>query len=196
MINNLLRQTRIDAIRLHNTGASEALWDNAKSMNISQYNSNHPNAQNGGALLVAMILIFMLSIMGISSMKGSTLERRMASNSIQTATTFQSAESTSELALNETGNLDETLKLADFASVNQGVIADAGVEKITIDMKQEIGLEAEAKLRFVGYGPAIGFSDTFAAYRFEVTGTAKTDAIGAEAFVTQGAYRIAPRPTL
>lgn len=165
-------------------------------MNRLHCENKQPNTQNGGALLVAMILIFMLSIMGISSMKGSTLERRMASNSIQTATTFQSAESTSELALNTTGNLDKAISIANFDDVRAGKIFDAAIQKIPTNLQQNIDLENEAQIRFVGYGPAIGYSDSFAAYRFEVRGKATADAIQAEAFVTQGAYRIAPAPTL
>jgi len=53
----------------------------------------YDKSQRGGALLVAMVMIFMLSIMGISVMRSSTLEHRMAVNAIRTAATFQAAES-------------------------------------------------------------------------------------------------------
>lgn len=152
--------------------------------------------QHGGALLVAMILIFMLSMMGVSAMKGATLERRMASNSIQTATAFQSAESTSEMALNNTANLDKALEIADFVEVQNGNLASSANNMVKIDLKQNIGLESEATIRYVGYGPAYGYSSNFVAYRFVVEGNAKLDAIRANKTVTQGAYRIAPAPKL
>lgn len=165
-------------------------------MNNSIGMSLRPNRQHGGALLVAMILIFMLSIMGVSSMKGATLERRMASNSIQTATTFQNAESTSEMALNNTDNLDAALNVADFDAVQNGTLSNTAKIEVQIDLKQDIGIESEATIQYVGYGPAYGYSSNFVAYRFRVEGRAKIDAIRAEKHVTQGAYRIAPAPKL
>jgi len=158
--------------------------------------SLRPHRQHGGALLVAMILIFMLSIMGVSSMKGATLERRMASNSIQTATAFQSAESTSEMALNNTKNLDSALNVANFDAVQNGTLSNAAEIEVTVDLKQDVGIESEATIKYVGYGPAYGYSSNFVAYRFRVEGRAKIDAIRAEKHVTQGAYRIAPAPKL
>jgi len=162
-------------------------------MNYFGNTTQLPTHQQGGALLVAMIMIFMLSIMGISSMRGSTLERRMASNSIQTATTFQGAESASEMALNNEANMTNALNIANAANVNSGILTDEAVIKVPVDLKQDIGLESEAKLRYIGDGPAYGYSSSFVAYRFEVVGEAKVDAIRAKAHVTQGAYRIAPK---
>jgi len=154
-------------------------------------------SQRGGALLVAMIMIFMLSILGISAMRGSTLERRMATNSIQTATTFQGAESTSELALNDDNNLNQAILTADFDAVNQGNLSDSDKIEINYTINQELGMDSQASLQYVGRGPAYGFStgvggSKFQAFRYEVQGGAKVDAIRARAAVTQGAYRIAP----
>lgn len=148
--------------------------------------------QRGGALLVAMIMIFMLSIMGISSMRGATLERRMATNSIQTATTFQGAESASEMALNNDANMTRALNVANAANVNVGVISDAANINVPVNLQQDIGLNSDAQLRYVGDGPAYGYSSSFVAYRFEVVGRAQVEAVRANAQVTQGAYRIAP----
>ena len=154
-------------------------------------------AERGGALLVAMILIFLLSVMGISSMRGSTLERQMATNSIQTATTFQAAESTSEMVLNNEANLTAAINIANVAAVNNGQLSDSAVIPVEVDLQQNIGLESTARLQYVGDGPAYGYSagigsSNFVAYRFEVIATAKVDAVRSQAEVTQGAYRIAP----
>ncbi len=150
--------------------------------------------QNGAALLVALVMIFMLSIMGISSMRGSTLERRMASNSIQTATTFQGAESTSELVLNDPDNLTRAFEVSNLntliAQDSDGEITPVELE---VDLKQGIGLESTAQLRYVGESYAEGYSsNTFVALRFEVKGSSTAEAIRSKARVTQGAYRIAP----
>lgn len=55
--------------------------------------------QDGAALLVAMVMIFMLTILGISAMRDSTLEGQLAANSVHKEVTFQSAESAADLIL-------------------------------------------------------------------------------------------------
>ena len=79
--------------------------------------------QSGAALLVAMIMIFMLSVLGISAMRGANLERRMTENAIQSATSFQLAESAGELLLNDRVNLG----LA-FAMNGDALAIDTGFE--------------------------------------------------------------------
>jgi len=151
--------------------------------------------QNGGALLVAMIMIFMLSIMGVSSMQGSTLERRMATNSIQTATTFQGAESTSEMALNQEVLMTDAINAADIELVNSGDLTGSVQIPFEVNLQQDIGMESDAAVQFVGTGPAYGFSvgaDGFKAFRFIVTGESQVTAIRAKKTVVQGAYRVGP----
>lgn len=154
-------------------------------------------AQQGGALLVAMILIFMLSIMGVSSMRGSTLERRMASNSIQSATTFQGAESSNEMAINTTSNLSTAINIANVQEVNEGIINPAAKVKVQHDLQQSVGMTSESAVQYVGDGPAYGYStgsgsSNFVAYLFVIQSEARVDSIRSAGFVTQGAYRIAP----
>lgn len=156
-----------------------------------------PTAQHGGALLVALILIFMLSLMGIASMRGSTLERQMASNSIQTATTFQAAESASEVAINNEANMTKAINVADVKAVNSGNINASEKVAINVDLKQAIGMKSQAELQYIGDGPAYGYSagqggSNFVAYRFEIRAVAEVPAVRSRAFVTQGAYRVAP----
>lgn len=155
------------------------------------------NKQQGGALLVALILIFMLSIMGVSSMRGSTLEKRMASNSIQTSATFQGAESTNEMAINSSANLTRAINIADVKEVNQGIIDPLAKITIEYDLLQDIDMDSEASVQYVGDGPAYGFStgsgsSNFVAYLFYIDANAEVDAIRSNKSLLQGAYRIAP----
>ena len=155
------------------------------------------SAQRGGALLVAMIMIFMLSIMGISAMRGSSLEKRMATNSVQTAITFQGAESTGEEALNDNENLQDAFEIADIAGINAGNEKALMPVPVDVDLKQDIGMDSSADLVYVGQGLAPGFGAgvggaNFVALRFESRGSAEVEAIRAPASVVQGAYRIAP----
>lgn len=153
------------------------------------------NTQRGGALLVALILIFMLSVMGVSSMRGSTLEKRMATNSIQTATTFQAAESMNEVAINNTSNLNTALNSADVQRVRDGFLDEASKVKIEYDLQQAIDVSNEATVEYVGVGQAFGFSaDAFVSYRYYIESAASVDSVRSSGQVTQGAYRIAPAP--
>lgn len=161
--------------------------------NFKQYDALADNKQRGGALLVALILIFMLSVMGVSSMRGSTLEKRMATNSIQTATTFQAAESMNEIAINNTANLTAALNRANVQRVREGYLDEANKLPVEYDLQQAIDVSNEATVEYVGVGPAPGFSfPAFVAYRYSIESAASVEAVRSSGQVTQGAYRVAP----
>ena len=147
--------------------------------------SKSAHQQRGAALLVAMVMIFMLSIMGVSAMRGSTLERRMASNSIQANTVFQASDSSTEIALNDNSNLQ-----AAWMSATNEV-------NITTDMKRTSEMESSVVLKYVGDGAAAGTSiglgaSNFVALRYVAEGQANIAAVRSGAVVHQGAYRIVP----
>ena len=48
--------------------------------------------QSGAALIVALIMLLVLTILGVAVMETSVLEERMAGNNMRTARTFQAAE--------------------------------------------------------------------------------------------------------
>ena len=146
-------------------------------------------AQRGGALLVAMIMIFMMSIMGLTVMRGSTLERRMATNAIQAREVSQLAESVTEQVLNDDGNLTAAFEL--------GTATGAGEEpgKVTIDkvLDTDLGYRTTGTLSYVGGGVAPGFSiGTFEALRYISSGTAEIDSVGARSVIEQGAFKTVP----
>ncbi|NND91533.1 MAG: hypothetical protein HKN42_11780 [Granulosicoccus sp.] len=146
-----------------------------------------PFCQRGGALLVAMVMIFMLSIMGVSVMRSSTLEKRMAINAIQTSTTFQAAESAANLALNRPANLN----VAHSAGSHKPVVL--AIDEVHLD----IGLESRSTLEWVGSGVAPGFSlgegtAGFEGLYYVATGVSAIDAVRSQSTVEQGAYRVVP----
>jgi len=146
-----------------------------------------PKSQHGGALLVAMVMIFMLSIMGISVMRSSTLEHRMAVNAIRTAATFQAAESASNFALNSVENLG----LAYDAGLDSGeVLAMASLNT------PELGMQTVSRISYVGEAPASGFSmgagNNFEALVYVATGVSSMPHAGTQSNIEQGAYRIVP----
>ena len=138
-------------------------------------------AESGSALLIAMILLFITTAMGISVMQGSSLEFQMATNAIQSRTVFQVAESATEETLNDTNNITQAF--------------DAGVNgqlntSMTLEDLPEI--QGNATLRYVGSGLVPGSSvGVFEGLRFEVYGTANLDG-EVRAGITQGAIREVP----
>ena len=62
--------------------------------------SMKPQARQGGAvLMIALVMIFVMSILGVSAMRGATLEGQLANNTLQKEITFQSAESSTDILL-------------------------------------------------------------------------------------------------
>ena len=137
--------------------------------------------ESGSALLMSMIMLFMISIMGISVMQSSSLEYRMATNAIETKAVFQSAESVTEAALND----DDNLSLAFNAGTENFI-------KVDLTMDAESSIDSEAKLEYIGGSVIDGSSiGTFEGLRFIAYGSGLRDGI-AGAGVTQGAVRIVP----
>lgn len=131
-----------------------------------------PVRQQGAALLVAMVLIFMLAILGTASMRDATLENQLAANAVQKELTFQSAESATDMVLAITSTTD-----------------DKALEKIicqdtesTFDMPEvnaATGQTTEVSLRYHGQSLPVGWSlgGAVGGRRFSVTGeSALTDA--------------------
>lgn len=148
---------------------------------------NYQHKQQGVALLVAMVMIFMLSVMGASVMRSSTLEKRMAVNAIQSSVTFQAAESASNLALNDSDNL----MISHSAGMDNRVV-------LPIDeVHSNIGLESRSTLVFVGHRAAEGFSlgegsNNFASLLFVSNGVSAIEAVRSQSSIEQGAFRIVP----
>jgi len=143
--------------------------------------------ERGAALMVAMVMIFLLSLMGVSAMRSATLEQQMVSNAVQARDVFQAAESSTEIALNSFDNLTAAF--------------DSDTRKIVIDttIRSGIGLESQVTLRYVGEGNASGASlsamqgaNSFDALRFVAEGVATVDAIRASRQINQGATRTVP----
>ena len=92
--------------------------------------------QDGAALLVAMVLIFMLSILGIAAMRDSTIEGQLATNSAHKEVSFQSAESASDiiLAIEDPANPEaiEAVICQDDVTFNKDDLSIPGVQETTV----------------------------------------------------------------
>ena len=143
-------------------------------------------AEHGGALLVSIIMIFMMSVLGVSTMRGSTSERRMADNSIITNKNFQIAESSTELSLNEINNLADAINDGQPLQVDTEVYRDNNA------------ITSWAELTFVGRGFQEGtsFGDgnpgTFDSGRFVSRGNSESASVRASSEIHQGASHTIP----
>ena len=120
-------------------------------------------------------------------MRSSSLEKRMATNAIQSSATFQAAESASNLALNRPANLTT----AYTAGRNEEVLLQID------EVQDDIGLESRSVLEWVGTGAAPGYSlgegtSGFEGFYYVSTGVSAIDAARSQSTVEQGAYRIVP----
>lgn len=154
---------------------------------MTAIDNNHWNRhqQRGTALLVAMVMIFMMSVLGITAMRESSLEKRMTTNSVHKSTTFQTAESVSDIALNDPDLL------------SQAFSGNGNTTTVPLPVSINTQITSEARLRFMGSGPPIGFSlgsgGGFQALRFVAEGDASIDAVQSSSTVHQGAYRTVPQ---
>ena len=145
------------------------------------------NRQDGAALIVAMVMIFLLSVMGISSMLSASLEKQMVSNAVQANDVFEAAESSNEVALNSSQNLTDA-----FNATDQFIVLDT-------EVRNGINLQSQVTLRYVGEGNATGASlnamqgaNSFDALRFVAEGVANIESVKARRRIDQGATRTVP----
>lgn len=140
--------------------------------------------QSGGVLLVAMVIILMLSIMGISMMRSATLEFRLSINDIRNTATFQGAESASEVALGDPTHLND----AYHAGLNKSHLVSA------TPVNASIGLDSVTSVSYVGEtsvpGFSIGVGNNFEALLYVLNGISSIDESGTRSSVEQGAFRV------
>ncbi len=138
--------------------------------------------QNGTALLVALVMIFMMTVLGLTAMRESSLEKRMTTNSVHKSTVFQAAESATELTINNLDNL------------NAAFSAD-GV-KTTVDVPQPSNMEVmlNSTIQFTGSGLPVGFSSGsgFQTLRYRIEGSADIESVQSSSRVNQGITRLVP----
>ena len=141
--------------------------------------------QQGAILTVALILLFLLSILGLAVMKTSTLEEKMAANSLHEDIAFQATETIAENAISDVQNMNDA-----FNATDQTVSASANNVGTT-------GITATWSLAYTGTGLAPGGSAGIGgsnpvAHRFVVDTTGTIDEANTSSRIIQGFYRIAP----
>lgn len=152
----------------------------------SQYLKSIPDyvhRQQGATLIVAMVLIFLLSLLGLTSMRSSSLEHRLVGNTLEKDLTFQAADSASELILAVESNLIDV------------VCTDEPMQTTLDSISHNELVQSSASVSYGGQTPAVGFSidSNIANYRFTATGTATLTNSGTRTDVTQGVLILGAR---
>jgi Tfp pilus assembly protein PilX len=135
-----------------------------------------PGQQHGAALMVAMVMIFMMSILGISAMRGASLEGQLASNALQKELTFQAAESATDLILSQ----DNTL---------ENIICQPEIVGMSLpSLNQSSSQQTTAGIRDGGSTNPIGYSlgGMIGARRFVVTGSSALPDAATQTTIRQG----------
>jgi len=145
-----------------------------------------PDQQRGAALLVALVMIFMMTVLGLTAMRESSLEKRMTTNSVHKSSTFQTAESATDLIINDSNNL-----AAAYAQPGQTV-------SMTLPSPSNQEMSLTGTIEYTGLGPPIGFSwgktggGGFQALRYRVEGESQIVNVQSSSKVRQGSYRTVP----
>lgn len=129
--------------------------------------------------MISLVLIFMMSLMGISAMRSATLDKRMSTNAVHKSRSFQAAESITELALDDRQALG-------------AAITSGSVVPVQVSLNDDVQLVTEATIEYTGMGMVDGWSTTFSGPQFEVVGDANLASVKARTNVVQGAYVPAP----
>jgi len=131
--------------------------------------------QHGAVLVISLLILLVLTLVGVSSLDGSIMEEKMASNSQIAATTFQQAESAIREAY--------LAELADpYGAVKNDRSDDAAVNRdrtVVID-GTTITITSTSLHRYNPDNPDIYTPNSslgFAARTFEIQGSAQVGAI-------------------
>ena len=138
-----------------------------------------PARERGAALLVAMVMVFLLSVLGVSSMRGASLEGRLASNALHKELTFQAAESSTDQVLARSG-------------VFEAQICRDGWRDLAMPALSTEGRDTAARLAYGGRAHVRGFSigGPIAARRFVVEGRSELTGASTATVISQGVVMI------
>ncbi|MEE9333386.1 MAG: PilX N-terminal domain-containing pilus assembly protein [Granulosicoccaceae bacterium] len=136
--------------------------------------------QEGAALMISLIFIFMITVIGITAMKDATLEGQLANNAIQKEMTLQAAEAASNVLFNDEDSLIDS------------VCDDNPLWEPQAQLQQTAEQTTRARVEYSGRANPIGYSlgGPIGAKLFVVTGDSRIDSVSTGSRVSQGVIYI------
>lgn len=135
--------------------------------------------QQGATLFVALIILVIVSLVGVTAMKNANVEEQMASNLYQKNLTFQASESAVESTINNTTLIQQAL--TSTTPIQQNV---------TVPIPNTT---ASVSYASAGSGMAVGSSaNLFSGMRLMITATGEIPDLNARTVTVHGVVRLAP----
>jgi len=136
--------------------------------------------QQGAALFVSLMFLFLMTIIGLNALNSSTSDERMALNTQHKKEVFHAAESVINIAKRNTTVLEEAIT--------------TGTSTTAVTYTGQADVTTSSQTSYVGCGtPAAGFGlGEFVTHEFTVNGQASLGASSAQANHMQGVSLLAP----
>ncbi len=138
--------------------------------------------QSGAALMVSLMLIFTMSLLGISAMRSGSLNSRMVTNALEKDLTLQVSESASDIAL------------ADQVALVGAVCSPTAIPVDVTELDEANVITSVATVTYEGQTIAPGWSSGLvSAIRYTASATSTLAASGTNTQTSQGTYYIVPK---
>jgi Tfp pilus assembly protein PilX len=138
-----------------------------------------PHKQQGAVLAVSLIILLVLTVLGITAMRGVSLQEKMSANAMNRSSAFSASESAAIGAAADPNNLAAALT------------AD---HDVTVTVNPYVVSEAKIRFRQVTLAPnnSITLGKGRKAYHFDIEANGRVNAANARARTREGIYQIAP----
>jgi len=140
--------------------------------------------QRGAALITALMMLVILTMLGLSSMNTTTMEERMAANSQEVNRAFQAASTGLEMAFNDSASFDTSNTVSSPYVQENDEVGDSGT-----DYAYTAETEFRSTFQQVTAPPrGSGWDSTYGFYNFNLSATGTAG--GVNTTVNSGAYQV------
>jgi len=152
-------------------------------------------AQRGAVLVVGLLILLVLTLIGVTAMRGATLEERMAANATFTQQALQAADSAAEAAMRQ-NHLASAISLGLSNELElDGSDIDLGIPATETAVTVAAEIFYRSKNSF-SEGWSAGIGKGFTEHNFDIVGIGRIPAANAEQVVTRGAMARGPAEEL
>jgi type IV pilus assembly protein PilX len=126
---------------------------------MNRHHTADLHRQHGAALIVALLILLVLTVLGVTSLQTSSLDEKMAGNSWDQNTAFQSAEAALRDAEARIDTLTSTVDFKGNGTSTNGLYATGGVPSNVFASSFWTGSYKLCDANSCGYGAIIGSLD-------------------------------------